>query len=132
MTHEEIRAQLSAVDDGDTAFSAARAVAYFYQAPDSPLEQAIDLVVRLIDRQAEFEALLSGMSAMINAIAREAGLFPYMSEDGRWHDLAVLELMKAPGLDGIIFHIEQALAFQKLATGRVSYCRPRLASEKAS
>ncbi|MDQ4087030.1 MAG: hypothetical protein M3177_03295 [Pseudomonadota bacterium] len=55
---------------------------------------------------------------MIDAISREAGLYPYMSGSGRWHDLAALELMKAPGLDGIVFHIEQALTFQRLAQGK--------------
>jgi hypothetical protein len=82
------------------------------------MEEAIDLVIRLLDRQREFDGLLPGLGAMVDAIAREAGLFPYMSESGRWHDLAVLELMKAPGLEGITFHIEQASVFQKLAQGR--------------
>jgi hypothetical protein len=68
MTHHEIRTQLSEVVDGDSAFAVARAVAYFYQSPDSSIEESIDLVVRLIDRQAEFESLLPGMSASVGRV----------------------------------------------------------------
>ncbi len=57
---------------------------------------------------------------MIDAIAREAGLFPYVrgARGGTWRDELAIEIMRAPGLSDTIFHIEQAIVFNKLADGR--------------
>ena len=103
---------------GDQVFALARSVAYFYQKSNSDQVESLDLIIRLIDRRAEFEALLSGVGRMIDAIAREAGLYPYIVDIGGWRDEVAVELMRAPGLPDIVFHIEQALVYNKLAVGR--------------
>ncbi|WP_334364940.1 DEAD/DEAH box helicase [Bradyrhizobium sp. AZCC 1578] len=56
---------------------------------------------------------------MIDAIAREAGLYPYIvGRSANWRDELAIETMRAPGLPDIVFHIEQAVVFHKLAEGR--------------
>lgn len=119
MKHSEIRRLFDRPElSGDEIFSLARSVAYFFQKPDSDGSDALDLIIRLIDRREEFDARLPGVGAMIDAIAREAGLYPYIIGRGGWRDEMAIELMRAPGLPGIVFHIEQALVFHKLAEGR--------------
>lgn len=119
MNHDEIKGKLSQQAlTGDEIFSLARSVAYFFQRPASDTADALDLIIRLIDRREEFESTLKGVGAMIDAIAREAGLYPYIAGKGGWRDELAIELMRAPGLAEIVFHIEQALVFNKLSTGR--------------
>lgn len=50
---------------------------------------------------------------MIDAVAREAGLFPYIQGRGGWRDELAIELMRAPGMENLVFHIEQAIVFNK-------------------
>ncbi len=119
MKHEEIRQRLLAEDlSPDDAFRLARSVAYFHQRSDSDQVSSLDLIIRLIDQRERLQKLLPGLGAMIDAIAREVGLFPYVVGKGTWRDELAIELMRAPGLEGIIFHIEQALVFHRLAEGR--------------
>lgn len=119
MNHSEIRSALDRPDlTGDEIFALARSVAYFFQKPGSDANDALDLIIRLIDQREAYEKTLRGVSAMIDAIAREAGLYPYIAGRGGWRDELAMELMRAPGLEDIIFHIEQALIFNKLSEGR--------------
>ena len=119
MTPEAIKTSLLSNDlSPDDIFMVTRAVAYHFQRMDTAREESIDLIIRLIDRRHLFEKRLSGVSRMIDAIAREAGLYPYVERADRWHDELAMEIMKAPGLDGVTFHIEQALVFGKLAYGK--------------
>ncbi|MGR3795591.1 DEAD/DEAH box helicase [Vannielia sp. SX4] len=55
---------------------------------------------------------------MIDAILREVGLFPYIKERGGWRDQLATETMRVPGMEGFVFHIEQAIVFNKLAQGK--------------
>ncbi len=55
---------------------------------------------------------------MIDAVAREVGLYPYVEGRGSWRDELAIELMRAPGLPDVIFHVEQALVYNRLAQGR--------------
>lgn len=103
---------------GDEIFTLARSVAYFFQKPDDNLSDALDLIIRLIDRREDYNRRLPGVGEMIDAIAREAGLYPYIMERGGWRDQIAIELMRAPGLPDIVFHIEQSIVFHKLAAGR--------------
>lgn len=119
MTADEIRTQLQRTDiEPDDIFALARSVAYFFQKGGTDSGDALDLIIRLIDRREEFERHLPGVGDMIDAIAREAGLYPYIAGRGGWRDELAIELMRAPGLADVIFHIEQALVFQRLAHGR--------------
>lgn len=119
MTPEIMRQQLKSADlSVDEIFNLVRAVAYFHQKPGSDLVDALDLIIRLIDRRNDFEGRLKGVSAMISAIAREAGLYPYVEGRGNWSDTVATELMRVPGFEDTVFHIEQAVVFHKLASGR--------------
>jgi hypothetical protein len=119
MNHIDIRRQF---DDpslsSDEIFKLLRSVAYFHQRNDTSVVDSLDLIIRLIDQRDRLENVLAGSRAMIDAIARQAGLYPYVQGKGSWRDELAVELMRAPGLSGIIFHIEQALVFHKLAEGR--------------
>jgi hypothetical protein len=119
MNHNEILSTLRKIElTGDEIFSLTRSIAYFFQKPNNNNVEALDLIIRLIDRRKEFEKTLRGVSTMIDAITREAGLYPYIVGKGGWREELVIELMRAPGLKDIIFHIEQALVFNKLSEGR--------------
>jgi hypothetical protein len=104
--------------DADSAFSIARSIAYFFQKSSSSQTESLDLVIRLVDRREEFDKCLPGIGKMIDSIAREAGLYPYVKTHPNWRDELAVEMMRAPGLADVIFHLEQAVVFQKLAEGR--------------
>lgn len=119
MKHENILRQFDNADlTNAEIFSLARSVAYFFQKPESSLVEALDLVIRLIERRDTFDERLPGVGEMIDAIAREAGLYPYIAGKPNWRDQLAIELMKAPGLRDVVFHIEQARVFQKLSHGQ--------------
>lgn len=119
MTPQEMRnALLDSNLTSDEIFGLTRGIAYFFQSPQSDNLEALDLVIRLVDKRSLFESRLNGVGAMIDAISREAGLFPYIEGRGKWHDELALGLVRAQGLEGITFHIEQASVFSKLAHGK--------------
>ena len=119
MKHSEIVEKFRDQElSGDDIFRLARSVAYFYQKPTSDSVEALDLIIRLVDRRDAFDKSLPGVSEMIDAIAREAGLYPYVEGRTSWRDELAIGMMRAPGLEKIVFHIEQAVVFQKLAEGR--------------
>ena len=119
MNKEEIISALKEKDiPTDDIFKVTRAAAYKYQNGELEDTESLDLIIRLIDRRDEFEEKLPGIGKMINAIAREAGLYPYITNTNNWREMYALNLSKAPGLSDIIFHIEQASVFQKLASGK--------------
>lgn len=119
MKHAELRSRFENKNlTPDEIFALARSVAYFFQKRDSDTTEALDLIIRLLDRRTEFEGKLSGIAEMIDAIAREAGLYPYIKSLGSWRDELAIEMMRAPGLSDVVFHVEQAIVFQKLAEGR--------------
>lgn len=119
MKYADILSDLNAVDvhDGDAIFSVARKIASFFQNSGTDVADGRDLIIRLVDRRAEFERKLKGIGSMIDAMAREAGLHPYISEASHWRDQVAMDVLKAPGLDKVTFHIEQALVFKRLAQG---------------
>lgn len=119
MNHDDLRVAIGQTAlTGDEIFSLVRSVAYFFQKPGSDANDALDLIIRLVDRRDEFEKTLRGVGAMIDAISREAGLYPYIAGKGGWRDQIAIELMRAPGFKDTIFHIEQAIVFRKLSEGR--------------
>lgn len=119
MNYQDLLTALNSGDQqGDELFELVRSVAYFFQSVDSPANEALDLVIRLADRRELFEQRLSGVASMIDAVVREAGLFPYLQETGHWRDALALEFMRAPEMEDVFFHIEQAKAFKILAEGK--------------
>jgi|tagenome__1003787_1003787.scaffolds.fasta_scaffold20988185_2 hypothetical protein len=77
MTHGELLDRLKSAEySGDDIFSLARSVAYFFQRSDTNGADALDLIIRLLERRDEFNAKLPGVGSMIDAIARERGCTP--------------------------------------------------------
>ncbi|WP_167647431.1 DEAD/DEAH box helicase [Mameliella alba] len=119
MTPEEIKDAISDdLDDGDEVFKLLRSIAYYFQSPDSDTATALDLIIRMLDRRDALDACLEGASIMIDAILREAGLFPYIAKKSSWRDQLATETMRVPGMKDYVFHIEQALVFNKLTQGK--------------
>ena len=119
MDASQIQRRLAApVETGDDAFSLVRSVAYFFQRADTDMVRALDLIIRLLDRREELQSKVGGLGIMIDSVAREAGLYPYVEGRSSWRDEVAIDLMRAPGLEDVIFHIEQALVFNKLSHGR--------------
>jgi hypothetical protein len=119
MKHADILDRFNKSDPtGDEIFCLARSVSYFFQKSNRDLVDALDLIIRLLDRREDFDKQLPGVGAMIDAIAREAGLYPYIAGRGGWRDELAIEVMRAPDLPEIVFHIEQAVVFHKLAAGK--------------
>lgn len=119
MTYTSIVSEIKTVDleDGNAIFAVARKVAAFFQNPGTDVVEGRDLIIRLVDRRTDFERKLKGVGRMIDALAREAGLHPYVDNASHWSDQLAIDVLKAPGLDKVTFHIEQALIFKKLAEG---------------
>lgn len=118
MRYEELIPRLSDVPkDPDELFRLMRSVSYFYSAPDTDRFQGVEAVVRLISKRRDIEERLKGAGAMLDALAREAGLFPYVRHPATWHDEYARTIMAAPGMKDVYFHIEQASVFAELASG---------------
>ncbi|WP_095589619.1 DEAD/DEAH box helicase [Actibacterium ureilyticum] len=77
----------------------------------------IEIVVRLLDRADVFEQHLAGAKDVINALARQAGLFPYYRESNSTADNLARAAHKAPGLINIYFHAAQREVFSLLQSG---------------
>lgn len=108
----------SDIESSDEIFKLIRSVAYYFQSADTSIVKALDLVIRVADRRDEFESRLPGVARMIDAMIRQAGLFPYLKDTENWRDDFAHEYMRAPAMDDVYFHIEQAKAFKILSDGR--------------
>lgn len=120
MSYLRLINDISSIDltDKDGIFKLVRSVGNFYQNPVTEAVDGRDLIIRLVDRRSDLENSLKGIGKMIDAIAREAGLHPYMTEPSNWRDEIALNMMRAPGSKHITFHIEQAEVFWKLVNGK--------------
>lgn len=76
-----------------------------------------EIVVRLLDRAEIFEKYVAGAKSVINALARQAGLFPYYEPSGCTADDLARAAHKAPGLKGVYFHAVQREVFSLLQNG---------------
>lgn len=81
-------------------------------------DEDIEIVIRLLERADVFEEYLSGAGEIINALARQAGLFPYYKCSDDLHDNLAYEAHRAPGLNDIYFHKAQRAIFTLLEQGR--------------
>lgn len=118
MNHNQLLQRLKNFPkDPDDIFSLMRSVSYFAASPDSKQEQALDLIIRLLDKRDYIVERLQGSGEMLDAISREVGLYPYMESPHTWQDEVALALVAAPGSEGLHFHIEQAKVFAKLLAG---------------
>lgn len=119
MTHNQLIGRIRDFpEDPDDIFALIRSISYFAASPDTKQDEALDLIIRLLDRRPFIVERLKGSGKMLDAISREAGLYPYMEGPHTWHEEIALDLVKAPGTEGIHFHIEQAKVFMDLLEGK--------------
>lgn len=119
MKHSELLKRVNELPtDGTQMFALLRAVAYYQSSPEKHRRDGLDLLVRLLDKRTEISEALPGSSAMLDAMAREAGLYPYMKKARSWRDEIALDLVSAPGEADVHFHIEQAKVFSILRSGK--------------
>lgn len=118
MNAAELRAAISEEPKGSKAFEICREIASAWHDPKIPLTVSLDLIVRLVAFRETFELGLAGAGDIINEIARQAGLFPYVADDERWTTQLVCESMRLPSMPSIILHLEQMKVFGLLFDGR--------------
>lgn len=114
----ELRDEISAVTRGLVEpFDMLREVSKFvHSTRGTPSEtDGQELVIRLLDAQPKLEPFRE----IIDSLAREAGLFPYLSEDSLTLADAIAYEMHRP-MDGFgkVFHRVQAQVFRTLMEGR--------------
>ncbi len=85
---------------------------------DRDVADDAEIAIRLLDRAEEFERTLPGTKHVIDALSREAGLYPYLSGDQLVRDMIAREAHRVPGIAGMFFHGEQQRVFQKLLQGK--------------
>ncbi|MBN9890546.1 MULTISPECIES: DEAD/DEAH box helicase [Salipiger] len=78
----------------------------------------MEIVIRLLDRASVFEEHLKGAKSIINALARQAGLFPYYKDSESTADNIARAVHKAPGLADVYFHAAQREVFSLLQSGK--------------
>ncbi|ODA66620.1 ski2-like helicase [Methyloligella halotolerans] len=117
MNVEELRTAISQ-ETGPDLFSLCGQVASAWHDPKVSLTDSLDLIVRLVAFKERFEKRLPGTGEMINEIARQAGLYPYVSDDERWTNRLVCEAMRLPSMPSVILHLEQMKVFALLFEGR--------------
>lgn len=76
-----------------------------------------EIAIRLLHRSKHFDAVLPGSKSIIDALAREAGLFPYIDAADLIRDQIAIEAHRVPAFDHMVFHAEQRRIFQKLVEG---------------
>ena len=119
MSYETLKNRVQVLpESNDALFELIRDVAYFYSMPDTKVEQGVDLIIRLLSLRQTIEDRLKGSGWLLDSIAREAGLFPYVKSDFTWRDAYASDAMAVPGISGMRFHIEQAKVFAELARGK--------------
>ncbi|MEQ9111567.1 MAG: DEAD/DEAH box helicase [Rhodospirillaceae bacterium] len=77
-----------------------------------------EIVVRILNRTEEFEQVLPGARLIVDAMVREAGLFPYVSSFSSVRDEIAREVHQVPGLAELTFHSMQRSVFSKLQRGQ--------------
>ncbi|RIJ28648.1 DEAD/DEAH box helicase [Henriciella algicola] len=81
------------------------------------ISEDAEIVVRLLRRSDDFERVLPGSRSVIDALAREAGLFPYIKATDLFRDQLAIEAHRVPNFEQMVFHAEQRRIFQKLLDG---------------
>ncbi len=83
------------------------------------LTDDVEIAIRLLHRRNEFNDIVPGAAQIVDAIAREAGLFSYLSDDQPFPSNIAREVYRVPRLtDDIFFHVEQQSVFSKLMAGQ--------------
>jgi superfamily II DNA/RNA helicase len=99
----------------DNTFQILKIVASMVNNPSYDEKEVQELVLRLLDRKEEF----SGFDSLLNALAREIGLFPYLNvEELGLSDLIAYEYHRPLGLENIVFHRIQAEIYRDLLEGK--------------
>lgn len=85
---------------------------------DRPISDDAEIAIRLLDRREEFDSTLPGAGEVIDSLAREAGLFPYLKDDQPVRYSIAREVHRVPDfVPASYFHTEQRAVFTKLLAG---------------
>lgn len=85
---------------------------------DRPISDDAEIAIRLLDRREEFDTTLPGAGEVIDSLAREAGLFPYLKIDQPVRYSIAREVHRVPDfVPASYFHTEQRAVFTKLLAG---------------
>ncbi|MBO6765597.1 DEAD/DEAH box helicase [Maricaulis sp.] len=106
------------IPDAAAALKLLNSASTHWLSGERAIEDDAEIAVRLFARADDLEEVLPGAKTIIQAIGREAGLFPYLDEVSITRDEIALETHRVPGLDDTVFHSEQLRVFRKLASGK--------------
>lgn len=85
---------------------------------DRSVQDDIEAVIRLLERADELDNIVPGVKRVLEALSREAGLYPYLGNQLTLKDQLAKEVHSVPGIDGLVFHTEQMRVFSRLLQGR--------------
>lgn len=95
-----------------------RASRYWLNGERTVSEDA-EIAIRLLDKKHVFEAILPGSGDVIESLAREAGLFPYLGENLSLSQEIAREAHRVPSfMPASYFHTEQRGVFSRLLDGQ--------------
>jgi len=97
---------------------------------DRTEEQDVEIVIRLLERLPLYEEHLKGSKAIVHALARQAGLFPYFEPSGDLSDDIAYEVHRAPVLRVSTFMLDSGKFSHSLAAARTLFCPRPPASAK--
>lgn len=81
------------------------------------IAEDVELVVRLMDKREILDTALPGARLVINALARESGLYPYIDDHAVFREQLLKEIHRIPNMENLIFHSGQFAVFRKLLRG---------------
>ena len=108
------REELSA----DAVFSILESASRFWMNGERKDADDVEIVIRLLERADQYEEHLQGARSVVNALARQAGLFPYYQHSDDLNDDLAFEAHRAPSLPNIYFHSAQREVFTLLEEGK--------------
>jgi len=115
MNFIEVKGRLNGpLDSNNSAFDILKSISLIANEPDSE-EAGRELVLRALDKRGQFGA----MSSVLDALARQVGLFPYLEpETLNARDRIAYEFHRPDGDDDkLVFHRAQAEVYRRLMEG---------------
>ena len=115
MNFIEVKGRLNGpLDSKNSAFDILKSISLIANEPDSE-EAGRELVLRALDKRGQFGA----MSSVLDALARQVGLFPYLEpETLNARDRIAYEFHRPDGDDDkLVFHRAQAEVYRRLMEG---------------
>jgi len=117
---DDLREKLSLdPEESNSFFKGLDALSRYIMEHGATEKNSLDAIIRLRDLIRQNRIKDENIRDAIFSFCREAGLFPYMTdENASWRDQVALEFFKDPTSSGFTFHREQWQAFQLLISGK--------------